>query len=62
MDIQKNVCEFLHWTQLADIGIYKRSCKLVVTDCLDSRLPKMDCFQLKKGKFGRSRSLLDTIL
>ena len=62
MDIQEKVCEFLHWTQLADIGIYKRSCKLVVTDSVDSHLPRVDCFQLKKGKFGISRSIWDMLL
>jgi hypothetical protein len=48
MDVQEKVCEVLHWTQLDDIDICKRSCKLVVVDGVESHIPKVNCFQLKK--------------
>ena len=62
MDVQEKVCEVLYWTQLTDIGICKRSCNLVVIDGVESHLPKVDWFQLKKGKFGRSRRIRNKIL
>lgn len=62
MDVQEKVSEVLHWTQLDDIGICKRSCKLVVIDGVDPQLPKVDWFQMKKGQFGRSRRICDKIL
>jgi hypothetical protein len=62
MDVQEKVCEDLHWTQLADISICKSSCNFVVIDGVDSHLSKVDWFQLKKGQFGRSRGIWDTIL
>jgi len=49
MDVQEKVCEVFYWTQLADTRIYKRPCILVVTDGMDFHLPKVHCFQLKKG-------------
>lgn len=62
MEVKEKVCEVLHWTQLADIGVCKCSCNLVVIDGVDSHLPMVDCLQLKKWQFARSRRMWDTVL